>query len=184
MRRFITFGSNNMATRVLAFLLQHLMIMCKHSNNLHCIMPSYKEVHLGLVWTRMNYTCVGLVNLGTQSKLLLQLPPRPQPLVFSLEYHIWKVRKCFNQLNARQIFHLSIELHKFWFYHDDLLRCVGGTNKKYALDRPTLPSLWHVQARTNLIQIEVVAFEEANFLLSEKPICPLLIRLEMTILHL
>jgi hypothetical protein len=34
---------------------------------------------------------------------------------------------------------VSIELHKFWFCHDDLLCCVGGTSKKYAFDRPTLP---------------------------------------------
>jgi len=31
---------------------------------------------------------------------------------------------------------------------------------KYALDRPTLPSLWLVQVGTYLIQIEVVALEE------------------------
>jgi hypothetical protein len=51
----------------------------------------------------------------------------------------------------------SIDLHKFWFCHDDLNCCVGGTNRKYALDRPTLLSLWHVQARTYFTQIEVVA---------------------------
>jgi len=43
--------------------------------------------------------------------------------------------------------------------------CVGGTNKKYALDRLALPSLWHVQAGINFIQIEVVALEEVGFLL-------------------
>ncbi len=66
-----------------------------------------------------------------------------------------------------------IELHEFWFCHDDLLRCVGRTSMKYALNRPVLPSSWLVQARTNLTQIEVVALEEASFLLSEKPKCPL-----------
>jgi hypothetical protein len=49
---------------------------------------------------------------------------------------------------------------------------VGRTSKKYALDKLALPSLWHVQARTNFTQIEVVALEEAGFLLSEKPKCP------------
>ncbi len=43
---------------------------------------------------------------------------------------------------------------------------------KYALDRPTLPSLWLVQVGTNLTQIEVVALEEVGFLLSKKPRCP------------
>jgi hypothetical protein len=51
---------------------------------------------------------------------------------------------------------------------------VGGTSKKYAFDWPTLPSLWHMQAWTNIIQIEVVALEEAIFLLLEKPRCPLI----------
>jgi hypothetical protein len=30
---------------------------------------------------------------------------------------------------------VSIELHKFWFCHDNLLRCVRRTSRKYALDR-------------------------------------------------
>jgi hypothetical protein len=64
-----------------------------------------------------------------------------------------------------------IELHKFWFCHDDLMCCVGGTNMKYAFDRPTLPSIWHVQVGTNLIQIEVVALEEAGSLLLEELRC-------------
>jgi hypothetical protein len=51
------------------------------------------------------------------------------------------------------------------------MRCVGGTSRKYAFNRPTLPFLWLVQARKNLIQIEVVALEEASFLLVEKPRC-------------
>jgi hypothetical protein len=67
---------------------------------------------------------------------------------------------------------VSIELHKFWFCHDDLLRCVGRTSRKYAFNRPILPSSWLVQARRNLTQIEVVALEEVNFLLSKKPKCP------------
>ncbi len=67
---------------------------------------------------------------------------------------------------------VSIELHKFWFCHDDLLHCVGRTRQKYALNRPTLLSLWPMQARTNLSQIEVVALEEGGFLLLEKPRCP------------
>jgi hypothetical protein len=51
--------------------------------------------------------------------------------------------------------------------------CVGGTNKKYAFDRLAFPSIWPLQEGIDLIQIEVVAFEEARFLLLEKPRCPL-----------
>jgi hypothetical protein len=36
---------------------------------------------------------------------------------------------------------LSIELHKFWFCHDDLMYCVGGTSRKYALNKLALFSL-------------------------------------------
>jgi hypothetical protein len=52
------------------------------------------------------------------------------------------------------------------------VHCVGGTIKKYALDRPTLTSLWLVQEGTNLTQIEVVVLEEVSFLLLEKRRCP------------
>jgi hypothetical protein len=55
---------------------------------------------------------------------------------------------------------------------------------KYAFDRSTLPSLWHVQVGTYFTQIEVVALEEVGFLFLEKPKCPLVNQLEMTILHL
>jgi hypothetical protein len=54
---------------------------------------------------------------------------------------------------------VSLELHKFWFCYDDLIRCFGRTSKKYALDRLALPSLWLVQKGTNFTQIEVVALE-------------------------
>jgi hypothetical protein len=67
-----------------------------------------------------------------------------------------------------------MELHKFWFFHDGLMCCVKRTSRKYVINRPTLPSLWHVQVGTNLIQIEVVALEEASFLLLKKPRCPLI----------
>jgi len=47
------------------------------------------------------------------------------------------------------------------------MHCVGGISRKYALNRPTLPSLWLVQERIDFTQIEVVALEEAGFLLSK-----------------
>jgi len=49
------------------------------------------------------------------------------------------------------------------------MRCVGGTNKKYA----NLAFLMACASKINLIQIEVVALEEVGFLLLEKPKCPL-----------
>ncbi len=50
---------------------------------------------------------------------------------------------------------------------------MGRTSRKHALDRLILPSIWHVQVETNVNQIEVVALEDASFLLSKKPRCPL-----------
>jgi hypothetical protein len=44
---------------------------------------------------------------------------------------------------------------------------------KYAFDKLTLPSLWHVQVGTYFIEIEVVALKEVGFLLLEKPRRPL-----------
>jgi hypothetical protein len=53
------------------------------------------------------------------------------------------------------------------------MHCVEGISRKYALDKPTLPSLCPMQAGIDLIQIEVVSLEEVGFLLLEKPRCPL-----------
>jgi hypothetical protein len=50
---------------------------------------------------------------------------------------------------------------------------VGRIIRKYALDRPTLPSLWPMEARIDFNQIDVVASDEAGFLLLEKLRCPL-----------
>ncbi len=55
---------------------------------------------------------------------------------------------------------------------------MGGTSRKYALDRPALPSLWPMQARTNFNQIEVVVLKEVGFLLSEKLRCPFVNQVE------
>ncbi len=52
-------------------LLQRSMITCKHSCSLHCIMPFYKEVHLGPARTKMDCACIRPVSMGTQFKLLL-----------------------------------------------------------------------------------------------------------------
>ncbi len=59
-------------------------IMCKHSGNFHCMMPSCKGVHLGLVRTRMNCAYVRLVIFQTHTILLLQMLSTLQALVFLL----------------------------------------------------------------------------------------------------
>ncbi len=54
---------------------------------------------------------------------------------------------------------------------DDLTHCVGGTRRKYCVDRPLVPSMWPMQVGTSLIQFEVTTLEEARFVLCEVHKC-------------
>jgi hypothetical protein len=65
LKQSITFGYNNLAKGVLASLLQCSMILLEHFGSLHCIMPFYKEVHMGPVRTKLNYVCVRPISLRT-----------------------------------------------------------------------------------------------------------------------
>jgi hypothetical protein len=61
--------------------------------------------------------------------------------------------------------------YKFWFCANDLTRCVGGTRRKYCVDRPLLPSTWPMQVGTNLTQFELTTLEEAGFIMCETHKC-------------
>ncbi len=61
--------------------------------------------------------------------------------------------------------------HKFWFCVFDFIHCVGGTGKKYGVDRPLVPSMWLLQVGTDLIQFEVPSLEEARFVMCEMHKC-------------
>ncbi len=65
----------------------------------------------------------------------------------------------------------TIELHKLWFCHDDQSHCVGGIERKYTIDMLVVLSLWHVHEITYLTQYEVMALEEASFILFKKLKC-------------
>jgi hypothetical protein len=45
--------------------------------------------------------------------------------------------------------------HKFWFCVNDLICRVGGTGKKYYVDKSFVPSTWPMQVGTNLTQFKV-----------------------------
>jgi len=60
--------SNNRGACLLATTFDNYMQTFKQSS-LYFIF--YKEVHLGLIRTKMNYTCLGPISLGTHAKLLL-----------------------------------------------------------------------------------------------------------------
>ncbi len=77
---------------------------------------------------------------------------------------------CYNDLWF-DLKRFALICHKFWFCVDDLIHCVGGTRKKYCLDRPLVPSMWPMQVGINLIQFEVTNLEEAWFVLCEVRKC-------------
>jgi hypothetical protein len=54
-------------------------------------------------------------------------------------YSCW--RRCWLLFFIHSYKGVSIELHRFWFCHDDLMRCVGRISRKYAFDRPSLALL-------------------------------------------
>jgi hypothetical protein len=59
-----------------------------------------------------------------------------------------------------------LKLYKFWFYADDMNRCVGGTKHKYALDRPIVLEIWPIKVETNLTQDEIKFLQEMRFVLN------------------
>ena len=53
--------------------------------------------------------------------------------------------------------------YEFWFWPDDIKRCVSGTRKEYVLDSPIVPNTWPMKTSTNLSREEVLALEDARF---------------------
>jgi hypothetical protein len=45
---------------------------------------------------------------------------------------------------------------------------VGGTKRKYALDKPVVSEIWLVQAKTNLTQDEIKFIEKVGFVLNKQ----------------
>jgi hypothetical protein len=48
---------------------------------------------------------------------------------------------------------------------------MGGSRRKYAVDRLLMFTLWPIQEGTNLIQDEVTRLEEASFIFCEQCRC-------------
>ncbi len=57
----------------------------------------------------------------------------------------------------------SLEHHIHQFCPNDLNCCVGGTTKKYAVVRPSIPTVWLIQESIDLIQKEATTLEEVRF---------------------
>ena len=58
--------------------------------------------------------------------------------------------------------------YEFWFYPDDIKRCVSGNKTKYVLDRPIVPNTWPVKIGTNLSRDEVLALVDVGFQLQQR----------------
>ena len=61
-------------------------------------------------------------------------------------------------------------LADFWFYPDDIARCVKGTKRRWVLDWPEVPEVWLVLSRTNLNREETLFLQHAGFRLQERPV--------------
>jgi len=44
-----------------------------------------------------------------------------------------------------------------------LSHCVSGIAQKFAIVRPTIPTIWHIQESTSLIQKEMIILENVGF---------------------
>jgi hypothetical protein len=59
------------------------------------------------------------------------------------------------------------EIMEFFFYNDDIERCVKVTRPKWVQLRPDIPSIWPVKIRTNLSTNEILDLESASFQLPQ-----------------
>jgi hypothetical protein len=50
-----------------------------------------------------------------------------------------------------------------WFWHDNLSRCVDGISQKYAVARPSIPTVWLIQEGIDLVYKEVITLKEVGF---------------------
>jgi hypothetical protein len=52
---------------------------------------------------------------------------------------------------------------EFFFYNDDIERCMKGSKRKWIKSKPDVPDIWPVKLGTNLTKKEILALENAGF---------------------
>jgi hypothetical protein len=62
------------------------------------------------------------------------------------------------------------EVMQFFFYNNDIKRCVKGTRRKWIQSRPDIPSIWPVKIGTNLSKKEILDLESAGFQLPQRAV--------------
>lgn len=53
---------------------------------------------------------------------------------------------------------------EFYFCNDDIEHYVKGTQRKWVLSMPPMPTIWPVKIGTNLLKEEILALESADFI--------------------
>jgi len=57
---------------------------------------------------------------------------------------------------------------QFFFCNDDVERCVKGTQWKWVLSVPIVPTIWLVKLGTKLLKGEILALEASGFTLPQQ----------------
>jgi hypothetical protein len=65
------------------------------------------------------------------------------------------------------------EVMEFFFYNDNIERCIKGTRRKWVQLRPDIPSIWLVKIGTNLSTKEILDLESAGFQLLQRAVISL-----------
>jgi hypothetical protein len=63
-----------------------------------------------------------------------------------------------------------LEVMEFFFYNDNVERCVKETKRKWVQSRPDIPSIWLVKIGTNLSKKEILDFESTGFQLPQRAV--------------
>jgi hypothetical protein len=62
------------------------------------------------------------------------------------------------------------ELMQFFFYNDDIERCVKGLRRRWVKSRPDVPDIWPVKLGTNLTKKEILALEHTGCHLPQRAV--------------
>ena len=60
------------------------------------------------------------------------------------------------------------KIMEFFFYNNNIERCVKGTKRKWVQSRPDIPSIWLVKIGTNLSKKDILDLEIAGFQLPQR----------------
>jgi hypothetical protein len=55
------------------------------------------------------------------------------------------------------------EVMQFFFYNDDIERCVKGTKGRWMKSRPVVPNIWPVKIGTDVSRKEILDLEHVGF---------------------